>query len=160
MTTDGESVRIVKRVGAPVDRVYKAFIDPDELVRWMHPDQFQGVTASNDPRVGGRGELTHADKGGEEVVGRFDWEYLEVEPNSRLVMDWQFGGFDQTTEGNRSRMTVELCEVDSESTEVILTHDRLGEAPPGGHMGVNTGWTQALESLQRHFANEEGDATA
>lgn len=155
MTTDGESVRIVKRVGAPVDRVYKAFIDPDELVRWMHPEQFRGVSAANDPRVGGRGELTHRDLDGEEIVGGFNWEYLEVEPNRKLVMDWQFGGFGQTNESNRSRMTIELRETDPGSTEVTLFHERLGEAPPGGHTGVNTGWSQALESLQRHF--EEGE---
>lgn len=147
MTTQGDSVRIVKEVGAPIERVYRAFIDPDELVRWMHPEQFRGVSASNDPRVGGRGDLTHRDLDGEEIVGGFNWEYLEVEPNRKLVMDWQFGGFGQTNKSSRSRMTIELRETDPGSTEVTLFHERLGEAPPGGHMGVNTGWTQALESL-------------
>ena len=131
MTATGDSVRIVKTVRAPIELVYRAFIDPDELVRWMHPDQFTGVSAANDPRVGGRGELIHAMDG------------LEV------------GGFDEEADqDHRSRMTIELRETDPGSTEVTLTHDRLGEAPPGGHMGVNTGWTQALESLQRHFQQE------
>ncbi len=153
MTATGDSVRIVKTVGAPIELVYRAFIDPDELVRWMHPDQFTGVSAANDPRVGGRGELIHAMDGLE--VGGFSWEYLEVVPNARLVMDWKFGGFDEEADqDHRSRMTIELRETDPGSTEVTLTHDRLGEAPPGGHMGVNTGWTQALESLQRHFQQE------
>ena len=91
MTVTGDSVRIVKLIGAPVDRVYQAFVDPDELVRWMHPDPFRGVSATNDPRVGGRGELSHRDVDGEDVVGGFIWEYLEVEQNRKLVMDWQFG---------------------------------------------------------------------
>ena len=157
MTTQGDSVRIVKQVGAPVERVYRAFIDPDELVRWMHPEQFEGVSATNDARVGGRGELTHANRDGEKVVGRFDWEYLEVEPNRRLVMNWKFGGFDaDADEGHRSLMTIELRESGPDSTEVTLIHERLGEAPPGGHVGVNTGWTQALESLQRHFKKQRG----
>ena len=55
MTATGDSVRIVKLVRAPIEMVYRAFIDPDELVRWMHPDDFTGVSATNDPRVGGRG---------------------------------------------------------------------------------------------------------
>ena len=153
MSVSGESVRLVKVVGAPVDRVYRAFIDPDELVRWMHPDQFTGVSASNDPRVGGRGELIHAMDGQE--VGGFTWKYTEIVPNARLVMDWKFGGFDEESDqAHQSQMTIELRETGPGSTEVTLTHDRLGEAPPGGHMGVNTGWTQALESLQRHFLNE------
>lgn len=153
MSVSGDGVRIVKTVGAPVDRVYRAFVDPDQLVRWMHPEQFEGLTATNDPRVGGRGHLTHADVGGSEVVGEFRWEYLEVIPNERLVMDWQFGGFNQKQSGRHSRMTIDLRATGPDETEVTLTHDRLGEAPPGGHMGVNTGWTQALESLQRYFTN-------
>lgn len=154
MTTQGDSVRIVKQVGAPVERVYQAFIDPEQLVRWMHPDPFRGVSAHNDPRVGGKGELTHRAVDGEEVVGVFNWEYLEVETNRKLVMDWKFGGFDLERQGDHSRITVEFREAAPDSTEVTLTHDRLGEAPPGGHTGVNTGWTEALESLQRHFENE------
>ena len=155
MTTIGDSVRITKLIGAPVDRVFEAFIDPDKLVAWMHPDQFRGTTASNDPRVGGKGELVHADLDGVEVGG-FNWEYLEFEPNRKLVMDWQFGAYGQKPDGNRSRMTIELRETEPGSTEVTLFHERLGEAPPGGHTGVNTGWTQALESLQRHFESKEG----
>ena len=153
MTTVGDSVRLVKLIGAPIDRVYRAFIDPDELVRWMHPDQFRGVSAENDPRVGGKGELTHRDLEGEDIVGGFNWEYLEVQPNRRLVMDWQFGP-DWDPERSHSRMTIEFRETESGSTEVTLRHERLGEAPPGGYTGVNTGWTQALESLAQHLLNE------
>ncbi|MBN8866249.1 MAG: SRPBCC domain-containing protein [Solirubrobacterales bacterium] len=152
MTATGDSVHIVKEVGAPVDRVYRAFVDPEQLVRWMHPDQFQGISAENDPRVGGRGELRHSENGVE--VGGFDWEYLEVVENSRLVMDWQFRGFGQAPGGRRSRMTIELRAIEPGRTEVSLTHDRLGEAPPGGHLGVNTGWTQALDSLARYVTSQ------
>jgi len=152
MTATGDSVRIVKEVRAPVELVYRAFIDPDELVRWMHPDSFTGVSASTDPRVGGQGELIHAMDG--EEVGGFNWTYLEIEPNRRLVMDWQFGGAGMDPDGTRSVLTIELRETDPGATEVTLIHDRLGEAPPGGHMGVNTGWTQALDSLGRHFEQE------
>lgn len=154
MTVSGDGVRLVKEIGAPVERVYQAFIDPEQLVRWMHPDPFRGVSARNDPRVGGQGELTHSDHDGYEVVGGFNWEYLEVVPNRRLVMDWQFGGFGQVKEDKHSRMTIELQETEPGTTEVTLTHDRLGQAPPGGHLGVNTGWTEALESLGRYFENE------
>lgn len=151
MTATGDSVRIVKLIGAPVERVYESFIDPDELVSWMHPDQFRGLSAENDPRVGGKGHLVHRDVDGDEAVGGFTWEYLEVVENRRLVMDWRFGGFGQKPPGDQSRMTIELRETEPGSTEVTLFHERLGEAPPGGHMGVNTGWTQALESLAAHF---------
>jgi|GEM_PF-1575530 uncharacterized protein YndB with AHSA1/START domain len=153
MTVSGDSVRIVNKIGAPVERVYRALVDPDELVRWMHPDQFRGVAASNDPRVGGKGELTHRDADGEAVVGGFNWEYLEVEPNRKLVMLWQFG-HQWDPDRKRSRMTIELRETEPGITEVTLFHERLGDSPPGGHVGVNTGWTQALESLQRHFSDE------
>ena len=88
-----------------------------------------------------------------EEVGGFNWSYLEVEPNSRLVMDWQFGGASLNPE-HRSRLTIDLREVEPGETEVTLTHDQLSEAPPGGHLGVNTGWTQALESLGRHFETD------
>ena len=152
MTTSGDSVQIVKQVAAPVDRVYQAFIEPEQLVSWMHPDGFSGHSATNDPREGGRGELKHnLPDGG---IGGFNWVYLEVTENERLVMDWQFGPEGADPDGKRSRLTIELHEAGPGSTEVTLTHDRLGEAPPGGHVGVNAGWTQALDSLGRYFEND------
>ncbi|HMU25924.1 MAG TPA: SRPBCC family protein [Solirubrobacterales bacterium] len=154
MTVSDQSVHLVKVVQAPPEMVYRAFIDPDELVRWMHPDAFTGVSASNDPRVGGRGELIHALDG--EEVGGFNWQYLEVVPGRRLVMDWQFGPAGADPDGHHSRLTIELREAGPGATEVSLTHDRLGDVPPGGPTGVSTGWTQALASLGRHF-EAEGD---
>lgn len=152
MTATGESVRITKRVKAPVGKVYRAFIEPEQLERWMHPDDFETPSAQNDPKVGGAGEVIHAQAGKE--LGGFRWQYTEMVPDCRLVMDCYFFMFDEDPGEGRSRLTIELHEVEADVTEVTLIHDRLGEAPPGGHAGVDSGWTQALDELGRHLESD------
>ena len=149
-TTDqDEAVRIVREIGAPVEKVYAAFVEPEQLLRWMGPEGYVATRAEVDPRIGGSCRIWVAKDG--EDAGSFHWEFVEMDPPRRLVFSFAFGGLGDEVDDHRSRMTLEFRETGPGATELTLVHDRLGAAPPGGHQGVHTGWTQATDKLVRYL---------
>ena len=69
---------------APPDRVYRAFIDPDAMAKWLPPHGFTGRVLSMDARVGGgyRMQFTNFSNGQSHAFGG---EYLELVPGERIV---------------------------------------------------------------------------
>ena len=51
MTTG--TVKLHRVFKAPAERVYRAFLDPDALVKWMAPHGFTAKVHSFDAKVGG-----------------------------------------------------------------------------------------------------------
>ena len=47
------TVRLHRVLRAPAERVYRAFLDPDALARWLPPFGFVGKVHSMEARVGG-----------------------------------------------------------------------------------------------------------
>ena len=47
------TVRLHRVLNAPPERVFKAFLDPDALVKWMAPHGFTAKVHHLDPQVGG-----------------------------------------------------------------------------------------------------------
>lgn len=153
ISEEAEVVRIVREMPAPAAVVYDAFTDPAQLMRWMGPKRFHAVEAEVDATVGGHARITvEADDGDR---GSFDWQYVELVPAERIVISFAFGGPNGATDTHRSRFTITLVETGPESTELTLVHDRLGQAPPGGHAGVNEGWNQAMDKLLEMFEMDQ-----
>ncbi len=149
VTGEEEAVRIVREIAVPSQRVYEAFTDPEQLLRWMGPEGFTATRAEVDLRIGGSCDIWVSRDG--EPAGSFHWEFAEIDPPNRLVFSFAFGGPGEEIEEHRSRMTLEFRENGAGSTELTLVHDRLGAAPPGGRQGVTTGWTQATDKLTRYL---------
>jgi len=78
-----EQILITREFAAPKDLVYKAFTTPELVKRWWHANRGEMTVAEIDLRVGGKWRYVMvADEGFE--VG-FHGEYLEVDPNERIV---------------------------------------------------------------------------
>ena len=48
------TVRLHRVLRAPPERVYRAFLDPGAMVKWLPPHGFTGQVHEMDARVGGR----------------------------------------------------------------------------------------------------------
>jgi len=53
MTADTNTIKLHRVLRAPAARVYKAFLDPDAMVKWLPPHGFTAKMHSMDARVGG-----------------------------------------------------------------------------------------------------------
>ena len=47
------TVRLHRVLRAPAERVYRAFLDPDAMAKWLPPHGFTGKVHESDARVGG-----------------------------------------------------------------------------------------------------------
>jgi uncharacterized protein YndB with AHSA1/START domain len=149
MTTMTE-VRLQRTIPAPPDRVYRAWLEPDLLRRWLAPGEMTVSRVEAEERVGGTYQIWHATPAGEEVGG-FVWELVELVPAERIVFLWRFVGPDRVfDDALDSRLTVTLREAPGGATELTLVHDRLdafGAAMPEILEQVGPGWGMALDNL-------------
>jgi len=83
MTPKPGTVRLHRVLKAPPERVYKAFLDPDAMVKWLPPHGFTGKVHSMDARVGGgyRMSFTNFSTGKSHSFGG---KYVELKPGELL----------------------------------------------------------------------------
>jgi uncharacterized protein YndB with AHSA1/START domain len=143
MTSARPSLTLVRRFKAPPSRVYAAWTEPEQIVRWWGPDAGPVVSAEADVRPGGRFRVVFRSLDGEEHDCR--GTYREVDPKRRLVFTWHWASMPE----RESLVTVELRPV-PEGTELTLTHAQFhDEAARDGH---RKGWSGALDKLENLFA--------
>lgn len=76
-------VRLHRVLRAAPDRVYRAFIDPDAMAKWLPPNGFTGKVHEIDARVGGRYRMsfTNFTTGANHSFGG---EFVELVRDERL----------------------------------------------------------------------------
>lgn len=150
VTAQQPAIHLERIIPAPPDRVYRAWLDPELVARWMNPGTMKVTRAEVDERVGGHYRIWHADGSGTELGG-FDGELAELVPGERIVFRWGFVGparrngpvFD-------SVLTVTLRQAPGGATHLTLVHERLDELAaglPGVADKVGVGWDDTLTKL-------------
>jgi len=79
----GHTVTLHRVLRATPDRVYRAFIDPDAMVKWLPPNGFTAKMHEMDARVGGRYKMSFTNF----TTGQshsFGGKYVELKPNEKL----------------------------------------------------------------------------
>jgi uncharacterized protein YndB with AHSA1/START domain len=149
MTEEQAVVRLYRIIPAPPDRVYRAWLDPDLLRRWLAPGDLDVTRVEVDERVGGHYRIWQGDAGSE--VGGFECELLELVPDERIVFDWGFVGPERDTgPAYDSRLTITLRQAPGGGTELTLLHERLEAlyaAMPYVAENVEPGWDMVLDKL-------------
>lgn len=77
------TVRFHRVLRATPERVYRAFLDPDAMVKWLPPNGFTGKVHHMDAKVGGtyRMSFTNFTTGKSHAFGG---KYLELVENARI----------------------------------------------------------------------------
>jgi uncharacterized protein YndB with AHSA1/START domain len=140
------SVEIQRTIPAPPTEVYRAWLDPELLARWAAPVGWEAVRVEVDERVGGHYRCTHIDDQGR-TVGGFNSEILELVPDERIVLRWDFVDPDgRPLEQASSRLTVALRPVPPDACELTLIHDRLA---PDVADSIHQGWSGTIIRLEQ-----------
>lgn len=125
---------------APPSRVYKAFLDPAALCKWIAPAGYTCTVHSLDAHVGGSFKMsfTEFDSGSSNAFGG---EYLELVPSEKLRYTDKFD--DPSLKGDII-VTVLLKEV-SCGTDMTITQAGVPDIIPKEM--CHLGWQDSLKQL-------------
>ena len=134
------TVRLHRVLRAPPERVYRAFLDPDAMAKWLPPHGFTGRVHEIDARVGGRFRMSFTSLGSGQSHA-FGGEYSELVPGQRIV---HTDRFDDANLPGEMRVTVSLTAVPS-GTELNVVQEGIPAVIPLD--GCYLGWQQSLMLL-------------
>ena len=136
------TVRVHRVLMAPPEKVYRAFIDPDAMARWLPPNGFTGKMHHTDPKVGGsfRMSFTNFTTGSSMAFGG---KYLLLEPGKRLRYT---DVFEDPNLPGEMVVTVELAAVPV-GTEIHITQEGVPEMIPLS--ACYLGWQESMRNLAR-----------
>jgi uncharacterized protein YndB with AHSA1/START domain len=83
-------IRITREFDAPADKVFRAHVDPELVVRWMGPRGLEATVDHWDCRTGGSWRYLHRDADGNEYG--FHGCFHEVRPDELIVQTFTFEG--------------------------------------------------------------------
>lgn len=83
------TVKLHRVFKAPPERVYRAFLDPDAMVKWLPPQGFTGKVHAMNATVGGGYKMSFTNFGTGSSHS-FGGTYLELVPGSRIRYNDQF----------------------------------------------------------------------
>lgn len=134
------TVTLHRVLRAPPERVYRAFLDPDAMAKWLPPHGFTGRVLEMDARVGGvyRMQFTNLSTG---HVHAFGGRYLELVPGERIV---NTDRFDDTNLPGEMRTTVTFTAV-SVGTELRVVQEGIPAMIPTE--ACYLGWQESLQLL-------------
>ena len=136
----GNTVRLHRVFKAAPERVYRAFLDPDAMAKWLPPNGFTGKVHHLDAKVGGsyRMSFTNFTTGDSHAFGG---EYLELVPNERLRYTDKF---DDPNLPGMMQTTVSLRAIFC-GTEVNIVQEGIPEMIPAE--ACYLGWQESLVLL-------------
>ena len=134
------TVRLHRVLRAPVERIYRAFLDPDAMAKWLPPHGFTGKVHHMDARVGGSCKMSFTNFSNGQTHS-FGGEYLELVPNEKLRYTDQF---DDPNLPGTMQTTVMLKPV-SVGTEVSIVQEGIPEVIPAE--ACYLGWQESLMLL-------------
>ena len=143
MTTTGPTtgtVTLHRVLRAPPERVYRAFLDPDAMAKWLPPHGFTGRVLEQDLRVGGRYRMQFTNLGSGQVHA-FGGEYLELVQDERVRYTDRF---DDPNLPGEMRTTIVLKPV-SCGTELSIEQSGIPDMIPTEMCYL--GWQESLTQL-------------
>ena len=140
MSDVSNSIRLHRVIRAPAERIYRAFLDPGAMVKWLPPHGFTGKVHEVDARVGGgyRMSFTNFSTGSSHSFGG---RYLELAPHERIRYTDRF---DDPNLPGEMQVTVALRKVDC-GTELQVVQEGVPSMIP--IESCYLGWQESLSQL-------------
>jgi uncharacterized protein YndB with AHSA1/START domain len=136
------TVRLHRVLKTTPDKLYRAFIDPDAMCKWIAPDGFTCNVRHMDPQVGGTYKMSFTNFTTQKTHS-FGGTYQELVPGQRLRYTDKF---DDPNMPGEIQVTIDLKKV-SVGTELHIVQEGLPEAIPVEMCYL--GWQESLMNLAK-----------
>jgi uncharacterized protein YndB with AHSA1/START domain len=140
MSNITNTVRLHRVLRASPERVYRAFLDPDAMAKWLPPHGFTGKVHDMDARVGGGYRMSFTNFG----TGKshsFGGVFTELSPHERIRYTDKF---EDPSMPGEMQVTITLREV-SCGTDVDIIQEGIPSAIPVEFCYL--GWQESLLQL-------------
>lgn len=140
MSNGTNSVRLHRVLRAPRERVYRAFLEPQAVLKWLPPYGFTATVHHMDARVGESYRMSFTNFG-TGTSHSFSGTYVELTPHERIRYTDQF---DDPSLPGEIQVTISFCEVNC-GTEVDIVQEGIPAAIPVELCYL--GWQESLLQL-------------
>ncbi len=134
------TVRLHRVLRAPAAKIYRAFLEPDALARWLPPYGFTASVHHLEAKVGGTYRMSFRNFGTGQAHS-FGGQYQELVPNERIRYT---DHFDDPNLKGEMRATITLQKVTC-GTELSIVQEGLPAAIPVEMCYL--GWQESLQQL-------------
>jgi uncharacterized protein YndB with AHSA1/START domain len=134
------TVRLHRVLRAPPERIYRAFIDPDAMVKWLPPNGFTAKVHHLDATVGGSYRMSFT-RLGTGTSHTFGGTYLELVPHERIR---HTDRFDDPNLPGEMQVALSLRKA-SCGTEIDIVQEGIPEVIPAESCYL--GWQESLALL-------------
>lgn len=140
MADDQHTVRLHRVIKCPADRLYRAFVDPKAMVKWMPPHGFVGEVHSMDAKAGGgyRMSFTNFSTG---QAHSFGGKYAEIKPGELIRYTDKF---DDPNLPGEMQITIRFRKVMC-GTELTIVQENIPAVIPTEMCYL--GWQESLSML-------------
>jgi len=138
----GSTIRLHRVLRATPDRVYRAFLDPNAMAKWLPPNGFTGKVHHMEAKVGGTHKMSFTNFS----TGKshsFGGRYLELRPHERIRYT---DNFDDPNLPGEMQTTVTLKKV-SCGTELTIVQEGVPDVIPAE--ACYLGWQESLALLAK-----------
>jgi len=144
---DNRTLRLERIIPAPIERVFEAFIVPEQIAAWWGPEYCTIPDYSIDVRPGGkwRTVMKLPDGNQPEVSG----VYRAIEKNKRLVFTWAWKQEDGSR-GHETEVTVTFEPVGKHTKLTLVQTLFAEEVHRDNHL---KGWESSFNSLEKYLAS-------
>jgi uncharacterized protein YndB with AHSA1/START domain len=134
------TIRLHRVLKSTPDKIYRAFLDPDAMVKWLPPHGFTGKVHHLEARVGGTFRMSFTNFGSGNSHS-FGGSYLELVPNERIR---HTDKFDDPNLPGEMQVTIELKAVFC-GTDLSIVQEGVPAVIPAE--ACYLGWQESLTLL-------------
>ena len=136
------TVKFHRVLATSPEKVYRAFLEPDAMAKWLPPNGFLCTVHHFEPKVGGTFKMSFRNFTTNEIHG-FGGEYVELIPNELIRYTDKF---DDPNLPGEMTVTVRLKHV-SVGTELDIGQAEIPDLIPAE--ACYLGWQESLRNLAR-----------
>jgi len=137
---------ITRTFNAPRELVYKLFTEPEHIMRWMGPRDFEARSFTQDARVGGKWRgMLHPLAGGRDL-----WQggtFLEIVPPSHVSYTFAW----DNENGRPGEETIVTLDFEAQGNKTKLTFHQTGFTSEGERDGHYGGWSETFDKLEEYL---------
>jgi uncharacterized protein YndB with AHSA1/START domain len=142
MTNTNFKVDITKQLQVPLEKLYSAWTQPEDLKQWWKPMHKQLKEVTNDLHEGGQVKYIFDDS--LEIEGT----YSEVKEKQRLVYSWNWHLPKDDVKDSCYQLTVEFSGTDEASVIHVIQENFESEE---GTLPHKEGWEKGLNDLEAYL---------